>query len=267
MNKVPPVNLAWDPFLALLYREVRRSFKIFYQTIATPLISTGLYLLIFGVSIGKEIKEIHHFSYLAFLIPGLMMMSNLRNAFENSMGSIVVMRFCGELEELRMMPISPVQIAWGNGLGGLLRGLIVSYLTLLLGMVFYWFTHGEVLTIQHPFLCLLFLVLGGLSFAHLGLAISMYASNFENINAINTFILLPLIYLGGVFFSLNQLHPFWQTLSKLNPLLYMVNGLRYSVLGVSDVNIETALIVSFVSFALLNLMAIRSLQKGYYSRW
>lgn len=256
-----------SPFLALLYREVRRSFKIFYQTIATPLISTGLYLLIFGVSIGKEIKDIHHFSYLAFLIPGLMMMSNLRNTFENAMGSIVVMRFCGELEELRMLPISPTQIAWGNGLGALLRGLIVGYLTLLLGMIFYWFTNGEILTIQHPWLCLLFLVLSGLSFAHLGLTISMYATNFEHINAVNTFILLPLIYLGGVFFSLEQLHPYWQTLSKLNPLLYMVNGLRYSVLGISDVNIETALVVSICSFLALHLMAIRSLQNGLYSRW
>jgi ABC-2 type transport system permease protein len=173
------------------------------------------------------------------------------------------MRFCGELEELKMLPISPVQIAWGNGLGGLLRGLIVGYLTLLLGMLFYWVTKGELLTVHHPFLCLLFLILGGLSFANLGLAISMVASSFESINAINTFILLPLIYLGGVFFSLDQLHPFWQTLSKLNPLLYMVNGLRW----VSDVNIGVALWVSLIACLLLNLLAIRSLQKGYYSRW
>lgn len=264
---MPTKSLTWDPFLALLMRELKRSLKIFYQSIATPLISTALYLLIFGVSIGKEIGKIHHATYLAFLIPGLMMMTTLRNSFENSMGSVVVMRFCGELEELRMLPISPMQIAWGNGLGGLFRGLVVGYLTLLVGLVFYWLTYGEFLVVKHPFITLFFLTIGGLSFAHLGLAISMYSVNFEQINAINTFILLPLIYLGGIFFSLEQLHPFWQQLSKLNPLLYMVNGIRYGILGFSDVNLYAAFFVSLFAFAILHLIAIRSLQKGYYSRW
>ncbi len=262
-----PTKIHWSPFFAHFMREIRRFMKIFYQSIATPLISTCLYLLIFGVSIGREISTINNVSYLAFLIPGVTMMATLRNTFENSSGSIVVMRFCGELEELRMAPISPTQITWGNGLGALVRGLIVGVLTLLVGIFFYWIMNGEIFTIQHPFLALLFLFLGGLAFAHLGLAISMSAKSFEQVIAIQTFILLPLIYLGGIFFSLQQLHPIWQTLSKFNPLLYMVNGIRYSILGISDVSLSSALIVTFASFILMHLLAIRSLHKGYYSRW
>lgn len=260
-------KLRFTPFIALFTREVRRFFKIIFQSIATPLISTTLYLLIFGVSIGRDIQIGEGVSYLLFLIPGLMMMTTLRNTLENAMGSIVVMRFCGELEELRIAPITPTQIVWGNGLGALLRGLIVGLLTLLVGLIFYYLMHGTLFEVKHPMLALFFLIVGGLAFAHLGLIMSMFASSFEQVNAINVFILLPMIYLGGVFFSLEQLHPFWQTLSQFNPLLYFVNGMRYSILGVSDVNIYLATGVLVASMVILNLFAIFSLKRGSYQRW
>ena len=237
-------ELTFSPFLALFFREVRRFMRVIFQTLATPLINTTLYLLIFGVSIGRQISNIHDYPYLAFLIPGLVMMGTLRNAFDNATGSIVTAKFCGELEDLRIVPLSPVQIAWANGLGSLVRGLLVGGVTLCIGILFYGLHQEEFLTIQYPFLMFILLSFGGFGFAQLGLAVSMISKSFEHVNAINTFILLPLIYLGGVFFSLDHLHPFWQGLSQMNPLLYLVNGLRYAMLGASDIPIERALVVT-----------------------
>ncbi len=153
----PSPNLRLGPFYGLLKREIRRFLKVIFQTLATPLISTTLYLLIFGLSIGKEIRNIQDYPYLAFLIPGLCMMATLRNAFENASGSIVTAKFCGELEDLKMVPLSPSQITWALGLGGLIRGALVGSLTLAIGSFFFWYTQGSFLTIQHPFLLLIFL--------------------------------------------------------------------------------------------------------------
>ena len=260
-------QMTWTPFYSLFRREIRRFLKVIFQTLATPLINTVLYLMIFGLSIGKEIKEIHNHSYLEFLIPGLVMMSTLRNAFDNASGSIITSKFCGELEDLRISPLSPLQIAWANGLGALTRGLIVGGLTLLIGVLFNWFTTGSFVAISHPILLLFFLMVGGLAFANLGLSVAMSSVNFEQVSAVNTFILLPLIYLGGVFFSLDHLHPVWKTISKFNPLLYLVNGVRYSVLGISDVDIGISVAVAFGTLLLFHLIAVRSLSKGSYHRW
>lgn len=263
----PQAELRFSPFYGLFKREIRRFLKVIFQTLATPLISTTLYLLIFGLSIGKEIRNIQDYPYFAFLIPGLCMMATLRNAVENASGSIVTAKFCGELEDLKMVPLSPSQITWAIGLAGLVRGGLVGGLTLMIGYFFFWFTEGHPLPIENPLHLITFLFFGGLAFAHLGLAIAMLAKNFEQVSAVNTFILLPLIYLGGVFFSLDHLHPFWQTFSKLNPLLYMVNGVRYGILGISDVSIEKSLIITIGTWLCFHLLAIYSLKKGSYQRW
>lgn len=267
MKKNHLCELTWTPFFSLFSREVHRFFKVIFQTLATPLISATLYLMIFGVSIGKEIQNIRDFPYLAFLIPGLVMMGTLRNAFDNSSGSIIISKFCGELEDLQVAPISPTQIAWANGLGGLVRGLIVGSITLIIGIAFYWVAYKTFLSISHPFLLLFFMFCGGLAFANLGLAVAMQSVNFEHVSAINTFILLPLIYLGGVFFSLDHLHPFWQTLSQFNPLFYLINGVRYSILGSSDVNITLSFLVSLLTLIAFHSLAVWSLKKGSYHCW
>jgi len=261
------IYLQWVPFKTLFVREVRRFLRVIFQTIATPLISTSLYLLIFGVSIGQAIDAISGVSYLAFLLPGLVMMTALRNAFENAMGSVTTAKFCGELEDLKIAPLAPSQIAWATGLSSVLRGMIVSSITLGIGFFFYWITEEKILIIEHPFVLLLFLFFGALAFGHLGQAITMMATHFEQVNAINTFVLLPLIYLGGVFFSLEQLHPIWKMISKFNPLLYMVNGVRYGMLGVADVNVYFSFAVTIFSWALCYFLAIFSLRRGTYQRW
>lgn len=259
--------MQWIQFKSLFNREVSRFLRVIYQTIATPLISTTLYLLIFGVSIGKEIQTLPGVTYLAFLIPGLVMMTALRNAFDNTLGSVASSKFCGELEDLKMAPLSGPQIAWAFGLSSVLRGVLVGGVTLLIGYLFYWISEEAVLQIRHPVIFLLFIFLGSLAFGHLGMTITIFAGHFEQVNAINTFVLLPLIYLGGVFFSLDQLHPFWQTLSRFNPLLYIVNGVRYGMLGVSDVDVRLALAVTFFTWGFSYLVALYALKRGSYQRW
>ncbi len=255
------------PFLTLLSREVRRFFKVILQTVATPLISTTLYLLIFGISIGSEISVTHNYSYLTFLIPGLVVMAALRNAYENTSSSIVISKFGGELEDLRIVPLSTLQINWAHGLAACARAFIIGILTYVIGAVFYYFENHSLLTIEHPLLALFLLFIGSLTFSNLGLSVSMHSNSFEQTNAINTFLLTPLIYLGGVFFSLQQLHPIWQTLSQYNPLLYIVNGFRYAMLGSSDIPIQSALIVTISSFLILHLISLYSLKKGSFRRW
>lgn len=260
-------NQVWIPFVTVFQREVRRFLKVIFQTIATPLISSTLYLLIFGVSIGSDIEVGKGISYLAFLIPGLVMMTTLRNSLENASGSITTSKFVGELEDLRMAPLSPTQIVWGNGLAAIFRGIIVGLITLGVGYIFFWIMNEKLYRIEHPWILAGFLFVGGMAFANLGLSICMLATNFEQVTAINTFLLLPLIYLGGVFFSLNQLHSFWQVLSQFNPLLYMVNGVRYGMLGKSDVDVGLCFAVTFFTWICFYILAIWSLKKGSYKRW
>lgn len=257
----------WDSFVALYVREMKRFMKVIFQTVFTPLINSTLYLLIFGVSLGSSITLDHPMSYLAFLIPGLVMMGVLNNAFQNSSSSIVSGKFSGDLEDLKVVPLTPSMIIWAMSIGGLTRGLLVGAITLAVGAVFLYLVEGTVLTIAHPLWLLFFLVVGGLTFAKLGIAVAFYARSFDQLSAVGAFVLVPLIYLGGVFFSLKGLHPFWQTVSHFNPVLYLINGVRYGVLGVSDVGIVGAASFSLGSLSFFHFLGLRSLRTGDYQRW
>lgn len=262
-----PPGLRLIPFIALFYREVRRFMRIFFQTIASPLINVTLYLLIFGLSLGRQIDKIDGYTYLAFLIPGVAMMGSVRNAFDNAAGSIITSKFCGELEDFKIVPLSPSQIIWANGLAASFRGFLVALITFFIGEVFYLVEMKDLVSISHPFLALFFLIIGSFAYANLGLASAMLCRSFDQVNALNTFILLPLIYLGGVFFSLHQLDPIWQNISHFNPLLYLINGMRYSVIGVSDVDIGISIVVTLLSAVAFNMIAWWSLKVGDYHRW
>lgn len=257
----------WDSFVTLYQREMARFMKVIFQTVFTPLINSVLYLMIFGVSLGQAITLDHPVSYLAFLIPGLMMMGVLNNAFQNSSSSIVAGKFSGDLEDLKVVPLTPQMIIWAMSIGGLTRGLIVGLITLAVGEVFSYVMEGTFLAVAHPFWLLFFLIIGGLTFAKLGIAIAFFARSFDQLSAVGAFVLIPLIYLGGVFFSLKGLHPFWQTASKFNPVLYLINGVRYGLLGITDVDISTAAVVSVVFLILFHILGLRSLKTGDYQRW
>lgn len=254
-------------FVTIFQREIARFLKVIVQTVITPFVSSFLYLLIFGVSLGEQMASHQGVSYLSFLIPGLMMMGLINNAFQNSSSSIVSSKFSGDLEDLRVAPVTDREIIWAMSLGSLVRGSIVALITYVVGSAFMLYQQGEWLAIAHPFVALFFLVVAGLIFGMIGISIAFWATTFDQLSAFSAFILLPLTYLGGVFLSIEHLHPFWQMVSKANPLLYLINGLRYGVLGVSDVNVWTAGLISLIGFVFFYGAAHWSLKKGSFQRW
>jgi len=254
-------------FATLFVREIKRFMKVAVQTVVTPFVSSFLYLLVFGVSLGSQVQVHGGVPYLAFLIPGLMMMGLMNNAFQNSSSSIVSSKFSGDLEDIRVAPITNQHIIWAMSLGGVVRGGLVALVTYIVGAVFYYFQQNEILTIVHPLALLYFVVMGGLIFGMIGIAVAFWAKNFDQLSAFSAFVLLPLTYLGGVFISIESLHPFWQTVAKLNPLLYLINGLRYGVLGVSDVEIGQSVILSLVAFVTFYAVSLLALRKGSFQRW
>lgn len=254
-------------FVTVFRREIARFMKVIVQTVVTPFISSFLYLLIFGVSLGGQMPSHQGVSYLAFLIPGLMMMGLINNSFQNSSSSIVSSKFSGDLEDLRVAPVTDHEIIWAMSLGAVVRGSIVAVITYLVGSFFMLYQKGEWLIIAHPLTTMFFLLVAGLIFGMIGISIAFWAKTFDQLSAFSAFILLPLTYLGGVFLSIENLHPFWQAVSKLNPLLYLINGLRYGILGVSDVNVWTAAVISVLGFAFFYLAARFSLKKGSFQRW
>lgn len=254
-------------FITIFRREIARFLKVLVQTVITPFISSFLYLLIFGVSLGDQIQAHQGVSYLFFLVPGLMMMGLINNAFQNSSSSIVSSKFSGDLEDLRVAPITDSEIIWAMSLGAVVRGAIVAGITYLVGSLFIYYQQGQWLHIAHPFVTLFFLLVAGLIFGMIGISVAFWATTFDQLSAFSAFILLPLTYLGGVFLSIEHLHPFWQMVSKANPLLYLINGLRYGILGVSDVNVVTASVISLVGFFFFYVVAHWSLRKGSFQRW
>ncbi|NJL24040.1 MAG: ABC transporter permease [Calothrix sp. SM1_5_4] len=260
-------DIRWVPFLTLLQREVRRFVKVSVQTLITPFVSSALYLMIFGVSLGRHISLSDQLPYLAFLVPGLVMMGCLNNAFQNSASSIISSKFSGDLEDLKAAPLSASQIIWAMSLAALLRGLVVGGITFLVGEVSYYLIYERFMGVHDPGVLAIFLVLGGLAFANLGIMVAFWARTFDQMSAVSGFILMPLIYLGGVFFSVENLPGFWKQVSLFNPLLYMINGVRYGILGASDVEPLKAFAVSFLAFVLSLGLAMSSLRRGSFQRW
>lgn len=254
-------------FFMLYYKELRRFNKVIIQTVLTPLVTSSLYLLIFGVSLGENINLKSGVSYLAFIIPGLVMMGVLNNSYQNSSTSIISGKFSGDLQDLRITPLSDNHIIWAMALGGLTRGLLVGGITFLVGQAFHYHYFSKFLSLSHPILLVLFCAMGGLIFGMFGLSVAFWAKTFDQLSAVGSFILTPLIYLGGVFFSLENLHPFWQDLSKFNPLLYLINGVRYGILGHSDVAVSSAIWVSGITLVISYGVAWKTLKRATFARW
>jgi ABC-2 type transport system permease protein len=254
-------------FYTLIRREIKRFLKVVIQTVVSPVISSFLYLLVFGVSLGASVQLKNGIPYLSFLIPGLMVMGLINNAFQNSSSSVVTSKFSGDLEDIRVAPIPHSYIIWAMGLGGVFRGSLVALVTGLVGYTFHYFQLHEMVRIEHPFWLIYFFVVGGLIFSFIGIFVAVLANTFDQLSAFSTFILLPLTYLGGVFISIENLHPIWQTITRMNPLFYLINGFRYSILGQSDVLLSTAVIISLVGVSVTFAMATFALRKGSFSRW
>lgn len=225
------MKLAWVAFQTIVMKEIRRFTRIWVQTLVPPVITMTLYFVIFGQLIGSRIGEMGGVSYMQFIVPGLIMMSSLTNAFANVASSFYSTKFAKNVEELLISPTSPHIIILGYVTGGMARGLCVGILVTMVALSFVAFE------VHSWFIIVLTLCMTTATFALGGLINAVFARSFDDISIIPTFVLTPLTYLGGVFYSLTLLPPFWQWVSKLNPIVYMINGFRYGFLGISDVTV------------------------------
>lgn len=233
----------WISFATIVRKEARRFVRIWSQTLLPPAISMTLYFVIFGKLIGSRIGSMGGFTYMQFMVPGLIMMAVLTNAYSNVVSSFFGAKFQRHIEELLVSPTSNHTILLGFVVGGILRGICVGTIVTLLSL---FFAH---LQIQHIGITLAILLLTSLLFSLAGFINAVYANNFDDISIVPTFVLTPLTYLGGVFYSIDLLPGFWSGMSRLNPILYIVNAFRYGFLGVSDVDLT-------LSFAIVGLFTI-----------
>ena len=240
----------------IVYREVRRFLRIWPQTLLPPAITMALYFVIFGNLIGARIGEMDGLPYMDFIVPGLIMMSVITNAYSNVVSSFFGSKFQRNIEELMVAPVSPHIILVGYVAGGVLRGLGVALIVTVLSLFF------TQLQVHHLGVTVLVILLAATIFALGGFINAAYARSFDDISIIPTFVLTPLTYLGGVFYSIHLLSPFWQTVSLANPILHMVNAFRYGILGVSDIHIGTAIGFMLLATAVLYLFCIHLLKSG-----
>ncbi len=226
----------------LVRKEMIRVLRIWVQTIVPPAITMTLYFIIFGNLIGRRIGQMEGIDYMAYIAPGLIMMSVITNSYGNVVSSFFGAKFGRHIEEMLVSPMSNSAIIIGHVAGGVLRGLLVGTLVTVIAL---FFTRLEV---QNPFITVSVVLLSSIVFSLMGFINAVYAKKFDDISIIPTFVLTPLTYLGGVFYSISLLPEFWQTASKANPILYMVNAFRYGILGKSDINILTAygILIAFV---------------------
>jgi len=238
-------------FKTILSKEVMRFLRIWVQTLVPPAITMTLYFVIFGNLIGSQISDLDGFKYIEYIIPGLIMMSVITNSYSNVVSTFFTAKMFGHIQEMLISPVPNHIILMGYIGGGMARGLIVGLIVTLLSLFF------SSLTIQHPFITIAIVVLTSMLFSIAGLINAIYAKSFDDITIIPTFVLTPLTYLGGVFYSINMLSEFWQNVSLANPVLYMVNGFRYGILGISDIS-------PVASFSLLAVFIVALYGFAYY---
>jgi ABC-2 type transport system permease protein len=221
----------WVAFHTIVVKEVRRYLRIWPQTLLPPAITMTLYFVIFGSLIGSRIGEMGGFSYMQFVVPGLIMMAVVTNSYSNVVSSFFGAKFNHSVEELLVSPVPNWVILAGYVCGGVSRGLIVALIVTCLSLFF------AELNVHNIWLTVAIVLMTSILFALFGFINAVFANNFDDISIVPTFVLTPLIYLGGVFYSMDLLPEFWANVSRINPLVYVVNGFRYGVLGVSDVDV------------------------------
>ena len=241
---------------AILDKEVTRILRIWQQTLLPSAITMALYFLIFGAFIGSKIEGMGGVSYIQFIIPGLIMMAVITNAYSNVSSSFFGIKFQRSVEELLVSPTPSYIIILGYVLGGMFRGLLVGTIVLLISLFF------TKISLHSLAIVLVFIFLTSLVFSLAGFLNGMYAKKFDDVAIVPTFVLTPLTYLGGVFYSISLLPAFWKTISLLNPIIYMVNGFRYGFLGISDINIWIGFIILAVLAVALFWFSMHAMKKG-----
>ncbi|HEU4777179.1 MAG TPA: ABC transporter permease [Telluria sp.] len=246
-------------FQTLLYKETLRFWKVATQTVAAPVLTAMLYLLIFGHVLEGRV-EVHGTTYTAFLIPGLVMMSVLQNSFANSSSSLIQSKITGNLVFILLPPLSHWEIISAYVLASVVRGLSVG---LGVFVVTVWAAH---LSFEAPLWILLFALLGAAILGTMGVIAGIWAEKFDQLAAFQNFLIMPATFLSGVFYSIKSLPPFWQAISHFNPFFYMIDGFRYGFFGKSDVSPWMSLAIVSVFFVVLAGIAINLLKRGYKLR-
>ncbi len=247
-------------FWALTEREIKRFFRVWQQTIIPPIITSLLFLLIFGYALGSRIREVDGLPYISFILPGLVMMGILMSAYANTSSSVYISKFQGNIQEWLVAPLSYWQIIFGLTLAAVLRALLVGIGIIVVGLFF------ASLPFQNILVILYFAVFVSLLFSFAGIATGLWAGNFDQMSVFATFIITPLTYLGGVFYSIQMLPPFWNAIAQFNPIFYMVDGFRYGFLGINDVSLLHSMIIVLVLTLLFFLLCVQLLRKGYKVR-
>jgi ABC-2 type transport system permease protein len=250
------VRVNWVGLSTIVRKETRRVVRIWLQTIVPPAITMTLYFIIFGRLVGSRIGQMDGHSYTTFIAPGLIMMAVITNSFANVVSSFFSSKLMLHLEEMLVAPLAHTTIVVGFVVGGIVRGLLVAALVVIVAMFF------TDLHVVHPLITATTIVLTAVVFSLAGLFNAIFAKTFDDISIIPTFVLTPLTYLGGVFFSISLLPPFWQGVARINPILYMVNAFRYGMLGSSDISIGLAYLIMIGFAAVLFAAVLVMLHRG-----
>ncbi|MCG8433734.1 MAG: ABC transporter permease [Gammaproteobacteria bacterium] len=243
-------------FNTIVRKEISRIMRIWVQTLVPPVITMALYFVIFGSLIGRRIGEMGGFDYMSYIAPGLIMMSVITNSYTNVVSSFFSSKFAKHVEELLVSPLPNHYILMGYVTGGVFRGLVVGVVVTLVALFFID------LQLAHPFHTLMIVLLTAVVFSLGGFINAVFSKKFDDISIIPTFVLTPLTYLGGVFYTIELLPEFWQNVSRGNPILYMVNAFRYGMLGTSDIGIAKAYIIIGVFLVALYSFSIYLLNRG-----
>ena len=241
----------------LTYKEIRRFMRIWVQTLVPPAVTMSLYFVIFGSLIGPRIGDMDGFDYVQFMIPGLIMMSVITNSYANVVSSFYSVKFQKSIEELLISPMPNWAILLGFILGGVCRGVLVGIIVFFVSLFFY-----PEFEVANPILTISVLFLTAILFSLMGFINAVFADSFDAISVVPTFVLTPLIYLGGVFYSINILPEFWRSISMANPMLYVVNTFREGMLGISDVSISFSLTMIGLFIIVFTFLSLYLLKKG-----
>ncbi len=247
-------------FRTLLAKETRRFLRVPGQTLAQPVVTTSLYFLVFGYSLGGRVREIDGVPYVRFIVPGLIMLALIQNAFLNTASSMFISKVQGTIVDLLVAPLGTIDLLLAFTLAATIRGLLVGGIVWLVAAFF------TGVAIAHPIWMLAFAVLVGVTFALIGLGVAIWSEQFEQLNLIPTFVITPLTFLGGVFYSARMLPEPWATMTRANPILYMVEGLRYGLLGTSGASPWTGLALTSSLAAISLALVWWMLSTGYKLR-
>lgn len=249
-------NLYYTALKSLAVKETNRYLRIWVQTLVPPVITTSLYFVIFGNLIGGRIGDMAGFTYMEFIVPGLIMMSVITSSYSNVASSFFSQKFQKNIEELLIAPVPTHIIIWGFVIGGLGRSILVGALVSLISLLF------VPLAVHSWLIVVVTLLLTAILFSLAGLLNGIFAQSFDDVSIVPTFVLQPLTYLGGVFYSISMLPPFWQAISKVNPIVYMISGFRFGFLGATDVPVVLSITILLLFSAVLYVICWYLIDRG-----